>query len=94
VSATTSKILSGSGTYVSKYSSGVDSDWGDPGPDMGPGSAQIFGPGSEVFPRGSLTEMSPSDEMMGWDRLRKTENVSPVSMESNVSSTGGVGKAR
>ena len=70
------------------------SDWGDPGPDMGPGSAQMYGQGGEGFPRGSLDEMSPADEMMGWDRLRNTDNVSPMSVESKVSSTGGVGRAR
>lgn len=79
------RIVSDTGTYGSKYSSGVVSDlgdWGDPGPDVGSvrSDASQLGSGSE----------------MGWDRMRETDNASPVSVESKISvasSKGGVGKA-
>ena len=111
VSVATPRIVSATGTYGSKYSSGVSSlgDWGDPGPDLGPGSVgssiranasstgsseQVYGQGSGNVIKGSLAEMSPTATgNMEWDMRRERENVSPVSMESKASSTGGVGKA-
>ena len=68
-------------TSSSKYSSGVSSltGWGDPGPDLGPGSASsslrgFVGYGNE-------------DGLQGWDQMQ------PGSPDSTASSKGGVGKA-
>lgn len=70
---------------TSKYSSGVSSlgDWGDPGPDLGPGSgaSSLREIGNEKGYREELEER------------RAKDNVSPVSQLSKVSSKGGVGKA-
>ena len=111
VSVATPRIVSATGTYGSKYSSGVSSigEWGDPGPDLGPGSAsssvranasstgsseQVYGKGSGGVIKGSLAEMSPTGEgTMGWDQRRQRDNASPISVESQASSKGGVGKA-
>ncbi len=92
-------------TYSSKYSSGVSSlgDWGEPGPDLGPGSASSslranansYGgstdfsanAGKESF-QGNMNKMRQE-----WDERREKDNVSPQSVESEASSKGGVGKA-
>ncbi|KAM3069957.1 hypothetical protein ACMFMF_008309 [Clarireedia jacksonii] len=80
------------GTYQSNYSSGVSStgissmdDWGDPGPDLGPGSLEKQG----FYGNGANGNINKS-----WDLRRNQDNVSPMSIESYPSSTGGVGKAR
>lgn len=109
VSVQTPRIVSATGTYGSKYSSGVSSldEWGDPGPDLGPGSStgslranassagsseQVYGQGSDGVIKGSLAEMSPTGSGE-WDQRRQRDNVSPMSVESKASSKGGVGKA-
>ena len=80
VSTAGSRIVSETGTYASKYSSGVGSDteWGDPGPDIG-------------SIRSDESVLGSAE--MGWDRLREVENGTPVSLESKASSKGVVGKA-
>jgi hypothetical protein len=79
------------GTYQSNYSSDVSStgissmgDWGDPGPDLGPGSLEKQG----FYGMGANGNMNQP-----WDSRRNQDNVSPMSIESFPSSTGGVGKA-
>ncbi|KUJ10638.1 uncharacterized protein LY89DRAFT_700595 [Mollisia scopiformis] len=85
-------------SYLSKYSSGVSlGEWGDPGPDLGPGSGSsslrgnASSNGSQDFSaaaRGYFGEQQPVAE--NWDQSRDKNNVSPL---SRTSSKGGVGKA-
>ena len=51
-----------SGTYASRYSSGVSSlaEWGDPGPDLGPGGASQ---GSSI--RGNVGSAGSSEQVYG-----------------------------
>jgi len=97
-------------TYASKYSSGVSSlgDWGDPGPDLGPGSS------SNSSLRGNASSNGSGDFSFGaadvqaiygggsgvikgslteMQNQRDKGNVSPVSLGSQASSKRGVGKA-
>ncbi|TVY84756.1 hypothetical protein LSUE1_G000567 [Lachnellula suecica] len=83
-------------TYGSKYSSGVSSfaGWGDPGPDLGPGSVNSSLRGNASSSGGSADFGSNGD----WNRQQQLAsqgdgNVSPVSFGSGVSSLNGVGKA-
>jgi hypothetical protein len=111
VSVAQPRIISTTGTYTSKYSSGASSigGWGEPGPDLGPGSGSSSmrgnassNGGSGDFSgkgiygtdglQGSLAEIGKG-EGTTWDAVRKKDNVSPVSVESKVSSKNGVGKA-
>jgi len=98
------RVLSAA-SYTSKYSSGVSSldDWGEPGPDLGPGSessslrvnASSNG-GSTNFSANSgkgATQGGLYDMRQEWDEKRGNDNVSPQSMMSKASSKGGVGKA-
>ncbi|PMD42542.1 hypothetical protein L207DRAFT_581200 [Hyaloscypha variabilis F] len=89
-------------TYGSKYSSGVSSlgDWGEPGPDLGPGSGSSSlranassNGGSTDFSRSKVAQGSLDEMKQEWDAKRGKDNVSPQSMESEASSKGGVGKA-
>jgi hypothetical protein len=56
------RVVSETGTYSSKYSSGASalmSQWGDPGPDLGPGGLARLGSQKAVFESG---DSSPLDE--------------------------------
>lgn len=93
-SISTSRVMS-SETYGSKYSSGVESlgGWGDPGPDLGPGSGSSSlrgNAGSEGGSAGFSAQQSWSRQDLG---RRGDGSVSPVSFESKASSGNGVGKA-
>jgi hypothetical protein len=113
ISVQTPRIASAC-TYASKYSSSVTSfsEWGDPGPDLGPGSGSssvranassnwsrdysandgrgIYS-GAPGSIKGSLAEIQSTRGE--WDSRREQDNASPISVESKVSSKGGVGKA-
>ncbi|KAF8866092.1 hypothetical protein BDZ45DRAFT_579218 [Acephala macrosclerotiorum] len=79
--STNSRVIS-TGS-LSKYSSGVSlGEWGDPGPDLGPGSGSSTARGYY-----GETTMGSDGE---WDKERAKNNVSPL---SRTSSKGGVGKA-
>jgi hypothetical protein len=111
VSVAQPRIISTTGTYTSKYSSGVSSigDWGEPGPDLGPGSGSSSMRGNASSNGGSGDFSGKgiygTDGLQGrsaeigkgegttWDTVRKKDNVSPVSVESKASSKNGVGKA-
>jgi hypothetical protein len=89
-------------TYASKYSSGVSSlgDWGDPGPDLGPGSGSSSlranassNGGSTDFSTSKGVQNSLAELKQEWDEKRGKDNISPLSVESKASSKGGVGKA-
>jgi len=92
-------------TYASKYSSGVSSlgDWGEPGPDLGPGSgssslranASSNGGSTDFSANGGKGPLQGNLDNLRqeWDEKRGKDNVSPQSMESKASSKGGVGKA-
>lgn len=96
-------------TYASKYSSGVSSmgDWGDPGPDLGPGSSNssLRGNASSNGSGDFTFGVSDSRAIYGGgggviqgslaeiQSQRDRDNVSPISLESKSSSKGGVGKA-
>lgn len=89
-------------TYTSKYSSGVSSlgDWGEPGPDLGPGSGSSSlranagsDGGSTDFSANKGAQKTLDDMKQEWDEKRAKDNISPQSMESKASSKGGVGKA-
>lgn len=91
-----------SATYASKYSSGVSSlgDWGDPGPDLGPGSGSSSlranassNGGSTDFSTSKGAQSSLGGLKQEWDEKRGKDNVSPLSVYSKASSKGGVGKA-
>ncbi|TAQ87353.1 hypothetical protein B7494_g4312 [Chlorociboria aeruginascens] len=72
------RIVSAAGTYASKYSSGTSlSDWGDPGPDLGPGI------------KGAVSAEEIGRQLEG---SRNADNVSPMSIESEAGK-GSVGKA-
>jgi len=92
-------------SYTSKYSSGVSSldDWGEPGPDLGPGS-ESSSLKVNASSNGGSTNFSANsgkgamqgglyDMRQEWDEKRGNDNVSPQSMMSKASSKGGVGKA-
>lgn len=111
VSVAQPRIISTTGTYTSKYSSGVSSigDWGEPGPDLGPGSrsssmrgnASSNGDSGDFSGKGiyGIDGLQGSLAEIGkgegktWDAIRKKDNVSPLSVESKTSSKNGVGKA-
>jgi hypothetical protein len=90
-------------TYGSKYSSGISSlgGWGDPGPDLGPGSGNSSLRGNASSSGGSADFSANGGQGTyggGWSRQQELAsqgdgNVSPVSFESKASSRGGVGKA-
>jgi hypothetical protein len=89
-------------TYASKYSSGVSSlgDWGEPGPDLGPGSGSSSlranassNGGSTDFSANKGAQSSLEEMKQEWDEKRGKDNISPQSMGSKASSKGGVGKA-
>jgi len=89
-------------TYGSKYSSGVSSigDWGEPGPDLGPGSGSSSlranassNGGSTDFSADKGAQSSLDEMKQEWDERRGKDNISPQSVESKASSKGGVGKA-
>lgn len=95
---TNSRVISNV-SYLSKYSSGISmGEWGDPGPDLGPGSlssslrgnassnsSQIYSPAT-----GGYSGQQPVAAREDWDANRDKNNVSPL---SRTSSKGGVGKA-
>jgi hypothetical protein len=89
-------------TYGSKYSSGVSSlgDWGEPGPDLGPGSGSSSlranassNGGSTDFSANKGAQSSLDEMKQEWNERRGKDNISPQSVESKASSKGGVGKA-
>jgi len=98
-------------SLASKYSSGVSSlgEWGDPGPDLGPGSgnSSLRGNASSggsydisansrkgVYREGGgAINGSLAEIGIRYDERRAQDNVSPLSFESTASSGGGVGKA-
>lgn len=89
-------------TYGSKYSSGVSSfaGWGDPGPDLGPGSlsSSLRGNASSSGGSGDFSANGGAGYGGQWSRekelaARGDGNVSPVSFGSEASSKGDVGKA-
>jgi hypothetical protein len=91
-------------TFTSKYSSGVSSigDWGEPGPDLGPGSGSSSlrvnagsNSGNTEFNGGGrgLFKENMNEIRQEWDEKRENYNVSPQSLESKASSKGGVGRA-
>lgn len=82
-------------TYTSKYSSGIGSEWGDPGPDLGPGSGNSSLKGIASSGGGGAN----GDQGM-WGRGKELAsqgdgNVSPVSFEikAGTGNGSGVGKA-
>ncbi|KAE8449966.1 hypothetical protein EG329_007105 [Mollisiaceae sp. DMI_Dod_QoI] len=95
-----SRVIS-SGSFLSKYSSGVSlGEWGDPGPDLGPGSGSssmrgnASSNGSQDFSAAARGYYGEQQQTGGakknWDTTRAKNNVSPL---SRTSSKGGVGKA-
>lgn len=89
-------------TYGSKYSSGVSSlgDWGEPGPDLGPGSGSSSlranassNGGSTDFSAMKGAQSSLDEMKQEWEDKRGKDNISLQSVESKASSKGGVGKA-
>jgi hypothetical protein len=111
VSVAQPRIISTTGTYTSKYSSGISSigDWGEPGPDLGPGGgdSSLRGNASSNGDSGDFSGKGiygteglqggsaeiGKGEGMSWDASRRKDNVSPISLESKASSKNGVGKA-
>lgn len=100
VSTATSRVVSNE-TYMSKYSSGIGSEWGDPGPDLGPGSgnSSLKGNVSSSSSGGSAHGVQ-GQGMSGTSRgqelaSRGNGDVSPVSFEkgAGIGNGNGVGKA-
>lgn len=82
-------------TYTSKYSSGIGSEWGDPGPDLGPGSGN-----SSLKGIASSGGGGANGDLGMWGRGKELAsqgdgNVSPVSFEikAGTGNGSGVGKA-
>ncbi|KAF4637932.1 hypothetical protein G7Y89_g161 [Cudoniella acicularis] len=90
---TSTQRIQSNATYESKYSSGVSSlgGWGDPGPDLGPGSQSSSMRGNASSSGGS-GDFSTNGGA-GIYREQGDGNVSPISFSSGISSKGGVGKA-